>query len=485
MQKNLQVYAQNLAQQQGRSMMNNQGVSMPNGMMNPGVMPNQGSPMLGPVDGQPFMPAMAMDSLYNNPQHMAVLRQQASMQGANGQTGNHALQDYQMQLMLLEQQNKKRLMMARQEQDNITRTDGGPPPMPGQPGMPVMSPGSRTGASPNPSDQMKRGTPQLTANGMPASPSAGDGMPQARGSPAGMNFAGSMPQDFNNQLFMKGMGEGMVAPGAPGMRPPTSMNPGMNLEAVARQQGGRMPSGNWQGNPQGQPMMQQQQPLQGQPQAMGTPQQRPGEMPPPSAPAASNGPIQRNQPPSPQPGQAPPTPSQSNKANPKGKKDKNEPKKVKMGRLAQLITSVLTLVQRPNKKNSTISAATASEADPPATPTPSTPITPVNQASFTKGPNGVANGSAPTSNPTPTSNPSAPQQQPPAGDPTAGAGAFGDFSGSNEAFNLDFSGLETADVLENFDFDSFLHNTDDGNNGFSFDPATMNFPEGLETNGME
>jgi len=33
--------------------------------------------------------------------------------------GNHALQDYQMQLMLLEQQNKKRLMMARQEQDNM------------------------------------------------------------------------------------------------------------------------------------------------------------------------------------------------------------------------------------------------------------------------------------------------------------------------------------------------------------------------------
>ncbi|GAB7323923.1 hypothetical protein MBLNU13_g07346t1 [Cladosporium sp. NU13] len=32
--------------------------------------------------------------------------------------GNHALQDYQMQLMLLEQQNKKRLLMARQEQDS-------------------------------------------------------------------------------------------------------------------------------------------------------------------------------------------------------------------------------------------------------------------------------------------------------------------------------------------------------------------------------
>lgn len=77
-----------------------------------------------------------------------------------------------------------------------------------------------------------------------------------------------------------------------------------------------------------------------------------------------------------------------------------------------------------------------------------------------------------------------PQQQTPAVDPTAGAGAFGDFTNSNEAFNLDFSGLETTDVLENFDFDSFLHNTDDGNNGFSFDPG-MNFSEGLETGGME
>lgn len=36
------------------------------------------------------------------------------------QGGNHALQDYQMQLMLLEQQNKKRLLMARQEKN---RTD--------------------------------------------------------------------------------------------------------------------------------------------------------------------------------------------------------------------------------------------------------------------------------------------------------------------------------------------------------------------------
>jgi ankyrin repeat protein len=35
--------------------------------------------------------------------------------------GSFAFQDYQMQLMLLEQQNKRRLMMARQEQDSMTR----------------------------------------------------------------------------------------------------------------------------------------------------------------------------------------------------------------------------------------------------------------------------------------------------------------------------------------------------------------------------
>ena len=34
--------------------------------------------------------------------------------------GNHALQDYQMQMMLLEQQNKKRLLMARQEREAVS-----------------------------------------------------------------------------------------------------------------------------------------------------------------------------------------------------------------------------------------------------------------------------------------------------------------------------------------------------------------------------
>lgn len=45
---------------------------------------------------------------------------------------------------------------------------------------------------------------------------------------------------------------------------------------------------------------------------------------------------------------------------------------------------------------------------------------------------------------------------------------FGDTSTGpgGESFNLDFSTLENADVLENFDFDSFLNTT--GDDGFNF-----------------
>lgn len=73
---------------------------------------------------------------------------QQPMQGNGGQSGNHALQDYQMQLMLLEQQNKKRLMMARQEQHENNPNGAGQ--MQGVNMPSGMSPGSRTGTSPNP-----------------------------------------------------------------------------------------------------------------------------------------------------------------------------------------------------------------------------------------------------------------------------------------------------------------------------------------------
>lgn len=65
----------------------------------------------------------------------------------------------------------------------------------------------------------------------------------------------------------------------------------------------------------------------------------------------------------------------------------------------------------------------------------------------------------------PTSNPSVPQnqQQIPPPDPMPGAGQSGDPNFPDETFNLNFADLETADVLNDFDFDSFL-NTDDGSN---------------------
>lgn len=56
-----------------------------------------------------------------NPADISTLYNANEFGASNGQGSgsNHALQDYQMQLMLLEQQNKKRLMMARQEQDSL------------------------------------------------------------------------------------------------------------------------------------------------------------------------------------------------------------------------------------------------------------------------------------------------------------------------------------------------------------------------------
>lgn len=303
----IKVYNQNLQRNGGRP------------VPKPG-MPGQGSPMM-----QPGFDPGAAD--YN----------QAMMRGVapgNANNGNHALQDYQMQLMLLEQQNKKRLLMARQEQDTIRQPDG--QPMPGGPGFaPGMSPsGSRSGPSPGPNEQMGKRTPKMGQAGLPGSPMPDGSMAQARGSPVTMNFSGQMPADMYQ---MRGMENGMGPVGPNGMRMPPSSHPGqmgpgaMNpaqqqqFEAMRAQQP-RMPNGQqWQGQPPpGQaPVMQ---PSQGQQTAqMGTPQQR-NAMPPPQGVPAGTG-ANGVRPTSPAQG-APPTPQPANKANPKGKKETKEPRKV-------------------------------------------------------------------------------------------------------------------------------------------------------------
>lgn len=307
------AYQQSLAQHQQGQM---PGKNMPN----PGGPQHQGSPMMtgGPDSG-------SIGAFYNTQDMNGPGgRMQNGPQGAqpNG-GGNHALQDYQMQLMLLEQQNKKRLMMARQEQDNFGgpgRSDQG-----GGPAAPSMGPngsfqgtspqgqGPRSVNSPNP-NEMKRGTPHMNTAGIPSPVPEG----QSRNSPSTMGtfmpngqMESSMP---GQQFYNSAMGNGM----APNMRPPTSaQHPGFNGGQVPPQQ--QRPQG-W---PAGSntPMMPN---AQGQT-AMGTPQQR--NMPPPAAPTTGAGANGRTQTSSPQqPGQAPPTPSQANKANPKKKTESKDAK---------------------------------------------------------------------------------------------------------------------------------------------------------------
>ena len=78
-------------------------------------------------------------------------------------------------------------------------------------------------------------------------------------------------------------------------------------------------------------------------------------------------------------------------------------------------------------------------------------------------------------NAAPTSNPVMGQPQAPTVD------AFGGDDYGAGAFNLDFGSLDQGDVLENFDFDSFL-NTDDAAGGFSFDASLGDF-NGLDAGG--
>ncbi|KAG4031780.1 hypothetical protein MFRU_008g01410 [Monilinia fructicola] len=440
-QKNLQAYQATLSQHQQKQ--------MPNAAA--GGPPNQGSPMM--TQGADSNAIAA----YGYGGEMGQNGVRAGPGGQQGPPGNHALQDYQMQLMLLEQQNKKRLMMARQEQDAI-RPDGQ-----GGPGGPGMGPngpnfqqgtspqsGPRSVNSPNPSEQMKRGTPHMNNPGIPSPLPEG----QNRGSPSTMNFnmgqGGQMDAGMAPQFYkMEGMNNNMMANG---MRPPSS-HPTFNPQGMSQQQMmiARQQAGNWQNGPNGgAPMVTN--PAQGPPQAMGTPQQR--NMPPPAAPAnaSANG---RTQPPSPQGSTAaPPTPQQSNKANPK---KKNETKETK--------------TKRATKKGSAanLAAGATPSADPSqdaATPAPATPITPVHTKTFNNGsnPNGAVqpvNGQPMAS--APNAGVSSSQADPmsfPMNDPQFDMLEFQNPMGGN------------TDVLTDFDFDSFLNDSTGGaDDNYNFDPS--------------
>lgn len=474
------------------------------GMGKPGMpgQPPQGSPMMGPNGEMPGAGDMAA---------FQAGMQRNAMQGGNQQGG--ALADYQMQLMLLEQQNKKRLLMARQEHDVMSHAGGAPGTGqgagPGAPGgtlmgagpgglmtAPGMSPhGSRTGHSPN-NDQMKRGTPKMGQT----SPLPDGSMP-SRGSPV-PGFDASMAHNMvGHPMFMGNkMGEAQMGPGGNMMRPPNGMPGGFigpNGTAMTQQQmemmarnGGRIPSGGWPGGPQmpgGQimPGGPQQPPLQ----VPGDNGQR-GQMPPPSAPAGNNG---RTQPSSPQ-AAAPPTPSQASKPAPK-KKDTKDSKKVRECASIYTSSSANYSPQKGGQKKAaaTTGANPSSEPARPPTPTPPTPTTPVHPNSFigSKAQSGSAN-----AQPQAAAGQQPPAASAPSADATATAGPFGNIDPTNVSATspakacrvavlttiqdmgmgaFDFQNTDNSDVLDGFDFDSFLH-MDDSMPFNDFDPSQ--FPMG-------
>ncbi|KAI0390869.1 hypothetical protein F5Y17DRAFT_461365 [Xylariaceae sp. FL0594] len=446
--KQVANYQQELQQQQLQQMPNKQ-VPNPNGLQ------GQGSPMMAQGPDSATMGAFYTDM--NAPGGMRP--------GGPGPTpgggSNHALQDYQMQLMLLEQQNKKRLMMARQEQDSIGITrdgsgagPGGPPGPNGQPFQDTSPQGARPGASPNPSEQMKRGTPQMNPAGIPSPLPEGA---QSRGSPNAMSFMpNSMDPNMQSVYFQKGMNGmdgNMVAGQMNGnMRPPSS-HPGQNFngqmapQMMARQQG--MPQGGpqqmpWQG-PNGNGMGPQgpQGPVQGGPQR---------GMPPPSAPGPAAGVNGRTNTSSPQTtAAAPPTPQQGTKAAPK-KKDTKGGKKVQ---------------KKPSQPAGATPAAEANQE--PELSGPATPMTPAQAGNLKAGQAGGAvhagtNASAPA--PQLASAPLQPQPEPP---------TFGEDIGSNDIFALgEFPNPRYSEsVLPEFDFDSFLHDGDPDIGAFDFSGPNM------------
>ncbi|KAL5604259.1 hypothetical protein BROUX41_002237 [Berkeleyomyces rouxiae] len=472
--KSIATYAATLQQHHGQQM---PGKQMPGGPQ------GQGSPMMtqGPEGGP-------MGNIYNGGEmNQGPMRpnQAGAPNGSSGQS-NHALQDYQMQLMMLEQQNKRRLLIARQEQDNmgsnIPRGDGQNPPGPGPNGQPFpeASPQNKTGASPNPGD-MKRVTGPMNNAGI-SSPAPVDG--QNQGSPNPMNMMGgdqmngAMAHNFmvpNNQ--MNG-----------GMRPPSSHPQFANGQMaaqqmmVARQQqqqqqqqvSAQNNQGQWQqngmnGNQMMQPGQQQNQQQNG-PQGnqgqgapvQGTPQQR-AVMPPPSAPNAVNS---RTNTSSPQQGTpAPPTPQQPVKAAPK----KKETKTTKTKAAAQ------------KKGGATAGATPVPESAEIDAPTPATPITPANPVGFK--PNAPQpGGGIPTTIPN-SQAPSVPGAAPPAGAAAGAAAAPGAVAQphADPNFNVDannnmvnFGSFELADplngdnVLDGFDFDAFIQTDADNNDSFDF-----------------
>ena len=463
----VEIYSTSM-QQQMQAAMNN--VNKANSNVNKGMPPNsgpggaQGSPM-----SQPGMDAGGAGEFYAAnggrlpmPQNAAAAVQ-AGQAGNNN--GNHALQDYQMQLMLLEQQNKKRLLMARQEQDSMTHPGGVGPNGQYAAGMSPSS-GSQRGGDPSPTPiDMQRGMsrrlPQHVGVATP-SPNADVG----RGSPTpGMIDPNQVPQNMRSQMMIGPNGQAM-------MRPPSSHPMTQQQMELMRQQGiQQMPNGQFAPGqpPQGQMMPGQQSAPGGQP-PMSTPRQ-PTNMPPPPAPQANAG---GTQPSSPSQPPAPPTPIQQTAKGKPGKKETAAKKvSIKSSQSLDLQERThLTNVKGAAAKKGAANAAPATEPEHPPTPTPVPPITPTNKNPFAQNQQ-LSNGAAPAAAQQLQINNAQQQQQAQQAalpqNPSAGMADLQPF-GSIEADQFDMGFLDD-DMLGTFDFDSLINQDGlgDAGGGLGFD----------------
>ncbi|KAK6522525.1 hypothetical protein TWF281_001968 [Arthrobotrys megalospora] len=487
------AYAQNLriAQQQQQNAAVNAAV-MGNPALAKGVMPNGQMAGVSAAHGAPMVHQTSADG----GQGINEYYNGGMGRGGMNATGNHALQDYQMQLMLLEQQNKKRLMMARAEQEQIHMRGNEPRPDGSVPfqSQSVSPSGTRAAPSPQPSADIKRGTPKMGAQPGPGSPLPSDSNIQIqRGSPAASIAAFNGQPTIQNAAMMRPPSS---HPGFPGVGPhmgEQAMNPALRQQAQAAGRGqpmwaGPMAAGNQsaqaaqaqmaqlQAQAQGQPQGQAPQvapspaPSAGQPQNIGTPgQARPGgphqAMPPPSAPANQN--AGRT---SPQVNAMPPTPT--NKAGGAArKKDAKGDRKQ----------------SRPNKKAANAAAnAGAAGAPTPSdaeTPAPDTPMTPQNPNSFNAPGNvpkvqggfqnpavPVAGGAASEAVPNPATAVAPPMtatesSENPNFNMITNMDGFGPMGNENELMEFDFESFLNPEATTaadlNFDFSAFGSGMDD------------------------
>jgi len=471
--KSLDVYSRQMQRSMTNAMNNansdtNKGMP-PNVAAAMGTAGGQGSPMSqAGMDGAmgDFNGGMRPGMVPN-----AAVAAAGAQAGQNN--GNHALQDYQMQLMLLEQQNKKRLLMARQEQDSMTQP--GMPPGAHAQFAPNISPqGSRAGGpSPNPND-MARGTPKMQPGTSP------NGQMQGRGSPAPGGFdPNSVPPNMRAQMVMGPNGQMLPRSHPQAQFAGNQLTQGQ-LEMFNRQSGQMMPNGTFPGGPQQMPPgMMPGQPGPGQqlgqmPPNM-TPRQGNPNMPPPPAPQPNQ--TGGTQPSSPAPSAAPPTPSQANKPKP-GKKNDAKNNKVRKFPLCDGKSDEADIDKQKgaNKKGNQPGATPVAESEQPPTPTPATPITPMHPNSFQKNgqPGGMPNGAGQQQVPPgqqPQQGPGANvQQQPPMDMSNGPFGNLGDTNNNYQDNLMDFGPIDGTDVLDNFDFDSFINGEEGMDfNNFAFD----------------